>query len=188
MNPIARDVAPYLDLLRTLPFVKSVDLRARRDADAVVSLHTPTGRRDLMVELKTTPLTRPVAINVAARRQGRNEQWILFSPYVSQPVGALLATSHVAFMDLAGNCHLALGDEYIAHVQGRRAQHPRSRQGLGARSYQVFFALLARPELANAPVRRLAEAAGVQKTTAADVVQLLVDDGTILVGTVRQAR
>ena len=44
----------------------------------------------------------------------------------------------------------------------------------------VLFALLARPELTTAPIRSLAEAAGVGKTTAAELLQRLKDEGLIL--------
>lgn len=44
----------------------------------------------------------------------------------------------------------------------------------------MLFALLARPDLANAPIRSLAEAASVSKTSAADLVQRLSEEGLLL--------
>ena len=48
-----------------------------------------------------------------------------------------------------------------------------------APGYQVLFAVLAKPELLNAPVRTLAEAAGVGKTAAADAFARLKEEGLI---------
>ncbi len=69
---------------------------------------------------------------------------------------------------------MSLGPEYLARVEGRR-RLPRDlrRATLRAPSYQVLFALLARPGLTNASVRMLAESAGVGRTTAAEMVQRL---------------
>lgn len=183
--PKAPDLEPYLERVRALPFVKDVEVRsaeAKQEEDVRLSLRTPKGRHDLAVEVKTMPLTKSAAESLVARAsRNRKRSWIAFSPYVSLPVGQLLASQGVGFLDEAGNCHIAVGRNYFVHVEGRRRQSPRRHgRGLGARSYQVLFALLARPELANAPIRSLAEAAGVGKTSAADLVQRLSEEGLLL--------
>jgi hypothetical protein len=181
------DLEPYLERLRALPFVKNIEVRppeghAGPQEDARLSLRTPKGRHDLAVELKTVPLTRSAGLSLVARAsRNRRRSWIALSPYVSQPVGQLLVSQGIGFLDQAGNCYIAVGDDYLAHVEGRRRQMAlRHGRGLGARSYQVLFALLARPELVNAPIRSLAEAAGVRKTTAAELVQRLKQEGLLL--------
>lgn len=181
------DLDPYLERLRALPFVKHVDVRLPHASgahaeEAWLALRTPKGRHDLMVEVKSVPLTRSAAQSLVARVCHRPVRpWIAFSPYVSQPVGQLLLSHNVGFVDQAGNCHVAVGRDYLAHVEGRRREQPvRQGRGLGARSYQVLFALLARPELATAPIRTLAAAAGVGKTAAADLLQRLKDEGLVL--------
>jgi hypothetical protein len=181
------DLHPYLERLRALPFIKSVDLcPSGRDADARedarLSLRTPKGRHDLAVEVKTTPLSTSAAQGLIAHAlRNPARPWLAFSPYVSQPAGQLLASRGIGFVDQAGNCHIAVGQDYLAHIEGRRplltSRHGR---GLGARSYQVLFALLAHPELATAPIRSLADAAGVRKTAAADLVRRLKEEGLIL--------
>lgn len=183
----APDLEPYLERLRALPFVKSVEVRlSDRDAhqheDIRLSLRTPKGRHDLAVEVKTMRLSRSAAQSLVARvSRNPGRTWVAFSPYVSQPVGQLLASQGIGFVDQAGNCYITVGQNYLAYVEGRRPQSPsRHGRGLGARSYQVLFALLARPELVNAPIRSLAEAAGVRKTTAADMLQRLKDEGLIV--------
>ena len=183
----ASDLEPYLEHLRALPFVKHVDVRlsdrpADQEEGARLSLRTPKGRHDLAIEVETMPLSRSAAQSLVARAL-RNPvgRWVAFAPYVSQPVGHLLASQDVGFVDQAGNCHIALGQDYLAHIEGRRRPLPsRQGRGLGARSYQVLFALLARPELVTAPIRSLAEAAGVRKTAAADLLRRLKDEGFIL--------
>ena len=184
------ELKPYLERLRELPFVKRVHLRLRHDSaahseDALLTLRTPSGRHELSVEVKTTPLSRSAAQSLVARatRYGVRPR-IAFSPYISPPVGQLLASHGIDFVDQAGNCHVSVGKDYLAHVEGRKLERTaRSGRGLGARSYQVLFALLARPDLATAPIRSLAEAAGVGKTAAADLVRRLKDEGLLATDT-----
>lgn len=183
----APNLSRYLERLRALPFVKHVDLRlphqSRAQAeDAWLVIRTPKGRHDLMVEVKSVPLSRSAAQNLVARASRPPVRpWVAFSPYVSPPVGQLLSSHHIGFIDQAGNCHIAVGRDYLAHIEGRRPeQTARQGRGMGARSYQVLFALLARPELVTAPVRSLAEAAGVRKTAAADLLQRLQEEGLVL--------
>ena len=185
--PNVPDLEPYLERLRALPFVKYVELRLGvsvldQEEDAHLLLRTPTGQQHLVVEVKTVPLTKRAAqqlVTFASRTP--KESWIAFSPYISQPVGQLLASNRIGFIDQAGNCHIAIGEEYLVHCEGRRPPSPfRHGRGLGARSYQVLFALLARPQLAEAPIRQVADAAGVRKTTAAELLQRLKDEGIVL--------
>ena len=179
------NIEPYLEQLRAFPFVRAVAVRAARgnadqSEDVRLSLRTPNGRQEVAVEVKTVPLSRSAAESLAARVP-RGQSWVVFSPYVSQPVGELLVSQGVGFLDQAGNCHIALGCDYLAHVEGRRPTPPARRgRGLGARSYQVLFALLAQPALAAVSVRSLAEAANVQKTTAAELLLRLKEEGLLL--------
>jgi hypothetical protein len=177
----------YLDRLRALPFVKNIDVtlaesNTAQHEDARLSLRTEKGRQQLSVEVKSTPLSTTAAQSIVARAtRDPSRAWLTFSPYISQPVGRLLASKGIGFVDQAGNCHIAVGQDYLVHVEGRRPPTPsRFGRGLGARSYQVLFALLARPELTSAPIRSLAEAADVRKTTAGGVLQRLTDEGLVL--------
>lgn len=181
------DLNPYLERLKKLPFVKNVEVRFSnrrpdQQEDVRMTLRSPRGRHDFTVEVQTIPLSRTAAQSLVTRAV-RNplRPRVAFAPYVSQPVGHILASRGVGFVDQAGNCHVILGRDYVAHIEGRRPQPPPPQgRGLGARSYQVLFALLARPELVRAPIRSLAEASGVRKTTAADLLQRLKDDGVIV--------
>jgi hypothetical protein len=186
--PQAPDLEPYLEALRRLPFVKGAELRrpshleVNQQVDARLSLRTPKGRHNLAVEVHAGPIGRGASQSLAARvlREPR-WSWIVFSPYVSGPVGRLLASHGIGFVDQGGNCHVVIGQDYFAHVEGRRPPaFPRRGRGLGASSYQVLFALLARADLVNAPIRTLAKASGVRKTTVADLLRRLRDEGFIL--------
>jgi hypothetical protein len=180
------DLDAYLERLRQLPFIKHVELHrpetADEEEDARLTIVTPKGRHDFAVEIKSNPATRGAAqhlIALAARNPARS--WLLFSPYVSQPVAQLVASHNIGFVDQAGNCHISIDRDYVAHIEGRRPPLPPLHgRGLGARSYQVLFALLARPDLGGAPIRSLAEAAGVGKTAAADLMQRLREEGLLL--------
>ena len=89
----------------------------------------------------------------------------------------------VNFVDLAGNCHLEVGDRYYAHIEGRRPESkPSTARALRGPAYQVLFALLADPDLTTAPARVLADAAGkVSPQTALDARRRFRDRG-LLVG------
>lgn len=182
------DVDEYLDRLRELPFVKAVEVhRSGRPGlhhDVRITLRTPTGRHEMALEIGSSPATRSAAQSFVARAlRDTARPWLVFSPHVSRPVGDILASNDIGFVDQAGNCHISIGRDYVAHIEGRRPPpHPRRGRGLGARSYQVLFALLARPELARAPIRSLARAAGVGKTAAADLVTRLREEGLLLRG------
>jgi hypothetical protein len=186
-RPPHSDLRPYLDRVGQLPFVSGIEVRTaepdgREGWDALLSVRTPKGRHELAVEFKSAPLTPSGAQHLLSQvSNDHRHKWLVFSPYVPAPVGELLATQGVGYLDQAGNYHVALGKDFLAHVEGRRpAPKPREGRGLGATAYQVLFALLAQPDLAGAPVRHLAEAAGVRKSTAADMRRRLEEEGLIV--------
>jgi hypothetical protein len=177
-----------VERLRELPFVEGADLhleragRSRR-ADGVIRIVTPTVKREFMLEVKKTHLTRTVVDGVMARiARDDRPRWILFAPHVGRPLAKYLAEQGANFIDAAGNCRLRIDRRYLATVEGR-PQEPRLRQGrgIGVPGLQVLFALLVRPTLVNAPVRVLAAAAGVAAATAANRVVRLREEGLIAV-------
>jgi len=183
----AHELEPYLDQLRRLPFVRAADSEVSRLAqadgglDAVVRLKTPKGMRRLYAEIKRTHLSYELAGHVVS--QMRHSRWqpsILMTPYVAPRLGQFLEERRINYVDRVGNCFLSLGPDYLARIEGRR-RPPRDlpRATLRAPSYQVLFALLARPELTNTSVRTLAESAGVGKTAAAEMVQRLESEGYV---------
>lgn len=178
---------PYLARLREIPFVRGVQLRAlevtrnHRRLDGLVVLTTPAGKHELPVELKRTYLTYATVNGVLAQMKAIAPQpWILFAPYIPRPLGRYLAEHDANYVDLAGNYRLFLGDRYMAHVEGiTEARTAEAHRGLRVPGYLVLFTILAEPALLNAPVRRVAEAAGTGKTAAAATLRRLQDENLV---------
>jgi hypothetical protein len=190
----AGDLRPYLDLLDGLPFVTGVAVVLPGQAgggvrpDTILRLTTPRGKRELRAEIKRTHLTNATVGGTIARIPERQRtQWLLLAPFIGAGIGQQLKANGINYMDEAGNCYIALAKEYVAFVEGRRAQRrPVHERGIRAAGYQVLFALLARRDLMNAPVRGLAEAAAVGKSAAAEMLKRLQNEG--LAGTDRDGR
>lgn len=171
------ELRPYLDRLAQLPFAVAVQATS---TDAV-RLTTPEGSTDLPVLYRGSVLNAALVEHVKVMAERRTGLLVL-APVIGSIQGEALAAAGVNFVDLAGNCHVRLGDRYIAWVQGRRAA-PRApgEKALRGPAYQVFAALLARPELVSATARALAEAAGgVSPQTANDVRHRLEARGLLL--------
>ncbi len=76
-------------------------------------------------------------------------------------MGRYLAERGVNYVDEPGNCHIVLGGDHVAVIEGRRPPRREARgRGMGVAGYRILFAILARPELLEAPVRVLAGEAG----------------------------
>jgi hypothetical protein len=171
-----RELKPYTDALRALPFVQDVAI-AKKNAtpDVVLRLRTRTGWHLFPAEIKTTPPNNVVAARLLAKAE---RPFLLLTPYVTPTLADILTQGGLGFVDLAGNIHLAVGDEHLFHVQGRKPRPAeRKARGLGAGGYQALFAILAKPELIGAPVRDIAVATGVGKTIVAELLRRLEDEG-----------
>lgn len=171
------DLRPYLDRLARLPFVRAVHLHSK---DAV-GLTTPEGQTDLPVLYRGSVLNAALVEHMKVTATHRPGLLVL-APVIGSTPGEALAAAGVNFVDLAGNCHVRLGDRYFAWVQGRRAeQRAPGEKALRGPAYRVFAALLAKPELVSATARSLAEAAGgVSPQTANDVRHRLEARGLLL--------
>ncbi len=183
----AIQLSPYLDNLRALPFVRRVRLLANRPrrgkaTDGVLELTTPRGQRRLRVEEKASHLTLPVVRDLIARTASRTTPpLILFAPYVSAEMAAALLPHGINFVDKVGNCHLDLGGDYVAHVEGRRLRRPLGAPGgMRAPGFRLVFALLVEPDLLNNPIRRIAQTAGVSLGTASNVLHRLEHDRMVV--------
>lgn len=191
-----QDLEPYIARLRELPFIRDVRILPRPNGadgfqvDANVVLTAPDGDYEFLAETKRTHLTYGVADQWTDRRTrlpGRQPQRILFAPYVPGKIGQHLAAQGANYIDLEGNCHVRLGDRYVAVIEGRlpRRKEPEGR-GLRAAGYQVLFAVLAKPELLNEGIVRIGDLAGVGKTTVAETLAKLEREGFL--ATVRNCR
>ncbi len=185
---------PYLTHLKALPFVRGVEVEQEAQivgplrADALIRLRTPKGEHTLWAEIKRTHLTRTIVDGLLARaRPFARGRPILFAPYVGTKMGRYLRENHMNYLDAAGNCLLTIGKDYLALVEGKRPERKDpAERGVRGPGHHVLFAILARPDLLNAPVRTLAEAAGAGKTAAADMLTRLEREG--LVGADREGR
>ena len=177
----------YLNVLRSLPFVMDASLVSSAtggSADAMLDLRTPSRKRSrLRIEQKAGVLNRAMAERIISRTQGDPPgTWIVFAPFVTTALGRLFAEADVNYVDEAGNCRLAIGGEYVAHIEGRkRIKSTSSEYGrITANGYQLLFALLLREELVRAPIRHMAYLAGLKKTTAAEALDRLQKAGLVL--------
>jgi hypothetical protein len=183
--PLATALEPYLLHLRALPFVKKVRVLAHtsatREVDAVLEVVTPSGKRQVSVEWKKSHLSRDVADRIASALSRVKDDVLVLAPVVGPNVGERLKQAGVGYLDLAGNCDIQWGQEYVAHVEGRRPPEraPEAR-ALRVPSLLVLFTLLARPDYVGASTRQLGQAAGVSPQTATDLRKRLIAEGCII--------
>jgi hypothetical protein len=188
MNMDTMDLlAPYLAWLKELPFVRDLRVKtgetshANHTFDAALEVSTPEGRSLFMVEHKRSHLSHDMAERILSVRT-EVPNLLLFCPSVGRGLAERFGREGLSFVDLAGNCHVQIGDRYLAHVEGRRGDpKPQSERGLRAQSYRVLFAMLVQPELTKATARALAEAAGgISPQTAIDTRARFVERGIML--------
>ena len=113
------------------------------------------------------------------RAPGVRDPVLVHAPHIGSGIGARLADAGLNYLDLSGNCHIAVGSFHV-HVEGRtRAAHSASDKGLRSPGFQVLFAYLADPTLLDAPIRTVAEHAGASRQPVSDVRQRLLGDAFI---------
>ncbi len=188
MSPAAKDVEPYLDQIKLLPFVKAVHIlasksREKPDAqiDATLVLETDSGSHRFACEVTRTHVSREAAQRFIHLARELPELLVL-APAIGRDIGDLFERERVNFIDLAGNCHVRISDRYVARIQGRKpVSAPVIDKGLRAPSYRVLFVLLVNKELVDASARGLAQASGnVSPQTANDLRARLVELGLVL--------
>jgi hypothetical protein len=174
------ELAPYLDQLRSLPFVKAakVDRGKRRqhsEADLVMTLQTPTGPILYVLEVKAAPLSRTVAADLLSRRRHERRDILVLSQYAPPAIAEELVAHGVQFLDAVGNQYLSIRDQYFVRSSGNRPDRATSphHKSMRPTGYLVYFALLANPELRSAPIRTIASAAGVSKSAVSNAIARL---------------
>ena len=180
-------LAPYLAHLKELPFIRDIRVSAGKIVDsdhrfdAKVEVRTPEGRSLFLVEHKRSHLSQEMVERMLHIR-AVVPSVLLFCPSVGHELAERFGREGLNFVDLAGNCHVRIGDRYLAHVEGRRADaKPQSERGLRAQSYRVLFAMLVQPDLTTATARAIAQAAGgVSPQTAIDTRARFVERGILL--------
>jgi hypothetical protein len=180
---VAALTALGLDVLVIKPPQKKTQLRA----DAWLRIGKGKGQVDYVVEAKRTltPETLGAAtmqLRHIANTAGRAA--LLVTDYLTPPMAASLRDQQQQFADAAGNAYLE-GPGLMVYVTGRKLQDTRIAPNAG-KAYtltglKVTFALLCDPELANAPQRAIAAAAGVALGAIPAVLADLQQTGHLLV-------
>ena len=185
LNPYLEHIAGLfpgvgLRIVGVDPDAKRADRALVPDADLAIG---PRGRQvRLHVEVKRTHLATAVARALVGALGDRAPTWILFAPYVGRPLGGFLAAHGLNYVDLRGNCHLHVGGQFVAHVEGRTPAGGGARpKGVRAAGVRALFALLAEPALLAAPGRDLARAAGTTHPTALQAVRRLEEAGGVAI-------
>ena len=179
-------LAPYLTHLENLPFVQKATVpkpRSIKDRnEKALRLVTPQGGVEAFLNWSRSHLTQQFidyVVYMAAQLEG---PYFLFAPTVGSEVAKRLDDGDVNYVDLAGNCRVRIGDEFVAIIEGRKApqKSPRER-ALRAPSLQVLFTLLADPALIDEPVRSIAAATGrISPQTVTDLRKRLVAEEWVL--------
>lgn len=177
---------PYLDHLKNLRGIHGFRLSAspHRPADnrhdAKLTLRTDAGTLALLAVEFKSHLSHGIIDHLVARARQAAEPVLILAPHIGAGIGTKLAEAGINYLDRHGNCHLALGTLYL-HVEGRTGSpQPTSEKGLRSPGYQVLFAYLAEPALLDAPIRTVAEAAGVSRKPPSEVRQRLIDDAYVI--------
>jgi hypothetical protein len=179
--PAELEFSRYLEPLNALPFVQALDIEltpraADRGVDAEVKVTTPRRTFKLAAVFKRSYLDQVSVNGLIAQQALVRDPLLLVARYIPAPTGERLAPAGINFVDAVGNLHLNLGGQYYAFVVGRKEKkHPLAERRTTAAMVQVSFTLLVYENAVNWPVRKLAEAAGVGKTAAADARRQLVE-------------
>jgi len=155
------ELTEYLDLLKGIPFVRSVSVDKRQHKngdfriDASLKVRTPTGSEQLYCEVKSSNMSHELAAQVVGLARQVHPLLVL-APIIGAGIGEFLVENKINFVDSRGNCYLNLGDRYVARIQGQRGEQLPTASALRTPSYQVLFTILAEPSLLSAPVPALA--------------------------------
>lgn len=177
---------PYLAHLKTLRGIQNVRFARPRGRapdpghDAELTLRTNAGTFPLLAVEFKSHLSHGIVDHLLARAGQASQPLLILAPHIGAGIATKLAEAGINYLDRFGNCHLALGNLYL-HVEGRTGS-PQStaEKSLRSPAYQVLFAYLAEPALLDAPVRTVAEAAGVSRKPPSEVRQRLLDDGYLI--------
>ena len=130
--------------------------------DARLVLRTKTGSHELLVQQLRSHVSREMASHVAAAHK-ESQPVLLLAPLIGSGVAATLMEAGINYLDAGGNCHIAVPAFYV-HVEGKTAARVADASaGIRGPGFQVLFAYLAQPALLDAPLRTVAEVAGVSR-------------------------
>jgi len=181
MIPDDETLEPYEAHLMELAFVEDVRIEVHPDPDVdlAVVLETPAGPVGLRGEWSASHLSKTGVRALLSQLGSDASGWILLAPHIGRPVGESLREAGLNYVDASGNCFVALGDGYMATVEGRRAAQTGGAKGVRAAGARVLFALLAEQDLLSASLRAIGDAAAASRQAALGAVDRLERGGEI---------
>ena len=169
-----------LSTLRALGPMVTAELIAKgRVPTLQLRLGANTARLEFELRTTRTHLSYSLAAGLIEEAKHAQGPWLLLAPYVPGPIGQHLASKRVSYVDAVGNCHIETSDRLVAHVEGRKLARDLGARIPGIASHQLLFAILAQPDLVLAPVRRVAVAAGIGRSTALELRGRLNREGLL---------
>jgi len=150
------------------------------DVDAVLVLNTQAGSHHLFVRQLKSHISREMATHLALRYE-RLKPVLVLAPHVGSGVAATLTKSGINYLDAKGNCHISI-PPFFLHLERTSAKSTPSVTNSGIRGpgFQVLFAYLADPRLLCAPIRTVAEVAGVSRQPVLAMQHRLLNEKFIL--------
>ena len=159
-------------------------LKPRRDrpqADARLRFEFPHAQRRFDAEVKRMLDTQTLALAIEQMKRLPGKV-LLVTQYVNPNMAERLKQMEIPFLDTLGNAYLNAPPIFI-YIKGHTPQRfPRERptRAFAPAGLRVVFALLCRQELADAPLRTIAQTAHVALGTVAWVLDDLVRLGHLL--------
>ena len=148
-------------------------------ADGVIEWKGPLGPVRYVVEEKRHLRHQDAAIIAEQLRHWRAvfarhadpARMLLLAPHIRPQQGSVLQRAEIDYVDLAGNAHLNAPGLFV-HVEGKQPEKEKIvRPRRPNRAWtKTVMALLLRPELAQAPYRRIADEAAVALGTVAECI------------------
>src|SRR6266571_4494974 len=183
-------VEQYLSKIRMLEFIRKAKLSPAPNLgnlrpDGMLTIRTPKGSYVFMIETKSSYLDRSTLNAIITHSNASlkpRHPVVLFARYVPAPSAEKLMQAGINFVDLAGNMHLALNNDYVRTVLGNRESRGHSDKILTPSRIQMLFVLAAEPESASWTVRDLADVSGVSKSNAAKIRQQFIAEGLLSPG------
>lgn len=170
-----RDPAAALLRLEQLPFVTAVSMD---ESASVARVQTPAGPFELQLSIERSFLSTGRVDDLVGT--AHHHEVLVLAPLVSGESAARLAAAGANYVDDAGNLRLALGERYLAQIEGKTLPPPERPAGIRSAGYRVLFALMAWPELAGRPQREIGERAGTSRTAVSALLQRLTQEGHLL--------
>ncbi len=174
--------AEYAKVLSELKGIESYQILKPVDArsDALLKLRTQARTERLVVEQYRSHLSHQMVDHIIAASERPPHTRLILAPHIGARLATKLADARLNYLDLSGNCHITLPPFYV-HIEGKTPR-PAAPQDKGVRSagYQVLFSFLSDPTLLNAPIRTIAEAAGVSRQPVSDMRDRLFSHDFIL--------